>query len=263
MSLSNPILIYSILGFLGIIPSFVWLLYYLRKDLHPEPKKQILRIFLWGAVITIPVLLVQVGSTALLDVLIPEELTKSNNSFNWAKIILQWFIVIAFVEELFKFLVVKIKVMGSYVLDEPLDLMLYSVVSALGFAAVENIFYLIKQLSLDGSPVDDKIMKMILITFVVRFLGATFLHTLCSAIIGYSLAMSICKIKRGIYVFGGIILATIFHGLYNLSFRDMTDYIQLAIPTSILVILAIIVFIGFEKLKKMKGVCNISSLIKK
>jgi RsiW-degrading membrane proteinase PrsW (M82 family) len=259
MDTQNSILLYIVLGILGIIPSFVWLLYYLRKDLHPEPKKQILRIFFWGAIITIPVLLVQLGFSGLLELLIPKEVTNLNSTYEWTKIIIQWFLVIAFVEELFKFLVVRIKVLGTYVLDEPLDLMLYSVVSALGLAAVENIFYLIKQLGIGNIAFDDRIIKMILLTFIVRFLGATLLHTLCSSIIGYSLAMSLCETKRRrIYVFGGLVVATIFHGFYNLSFKDMSDYIQLAIPASILLILSVIVFIYFEKLKKMKGVCNIT-----
>ena len=40
------IIIYVILG---LLPSLTWLSYYLTKDLHPEPKKMILKIFLWGA----------------------------------------------------------------------------------------------------------------------------------------------------------------------------------------------------------------------
>jgi len=231
---------------LGIIPSSVWLLYYLKKDLHPEPKKQILIIFLWGAFITIPVFFVQYGATKLLEF---------TNFSVPIKTILQWFVVIAFTEELFKFLVVRIKIIGNSVLDEPLDLMLYMVVSALGFAAIENILYL---LTPTGQMSIDDVISRTLIIFFIRFVGSTFLHTLCSSILGYSLAMSICNPNRKYaYIILGIVIATFFHGLYNLSFIRLTSYVQLAIPASILVILAVAVFIGFNKLKKLKGVCRI------
>ena len=60
---------YSIILYVifGILPSLVWLLYYLAKDMHPEPKKAILRVFLWGMVMTVPVLFVQLGLRSLLD----------------------------------------------------------------------------------------------------------------------------------------------------------------------------------------------------
>ncbi len=53
------IFIYFIYITFGILPSAAWLFYYLRKDLHPESKKMILKIFLWGSISTIPVYLVQ------------------------------------------------------------------------------------------------------------------------------------------------------------------------------------------------------------
>ena len=57
------IIIYIIFG---VLPSLTWLSYYLRKDVHPEPKKMVLKIFLWGALITIPVFFVQIGLAKLL-----------------------------------------------------------------------------------------------------------------------------------------------------------------------------------------------------
>lgn len=37
---------------LGILPSVIWLAFYLRKDIHPEPKKWLFLIFLAGMAIT-------------------------------------------------------------------------------------------------------------------------------------------------------------------------------------------------------------------
>jgi len=242
---------YSIIIYIifGILPSLTWLFYYLAKDLHPEPKKMIIRIFLWGSFITLPVFFVQIGLTKLLNAT-----GLSPKTLMWG--LIYWFLIIAFSEEFFKYLVVKVKVIGSHHLDEPLDVMLYSVISALGFAAVENILYLftpIGQMSLE------QLMSRTLFIILIRFIGATLLHTLCSAIIGYSLAISICEAKRKrIIVTGGIIMAVVLHGLYNFFIIKLPNIIGYIIPAIIIFTLAFLVFIDFEKLKKMKSVCKIN-----
>ena len=52
------------------------------------------------------------------------------------------FLGVATIEEIAKFLVIKIKVLKSSELDEPLDIPLYMIIAALCFAAVENILVL-------------------------------------------------------------------------------------------------------------------------
>lgn len=231
----------------GILPSLTWLSYYLRKDVHPEPKKTILRIFFWGVLITLPVFFVQLGLASLL--------TKANLS-NLVTSLLYWFIVISFSEEFFKYLVVKFKIIGSPDLDEPLDIMLYMVVAALGFAALENILYLF-------TPVGDMsfnqlIDRTLIITFI-RFIGATFLHTLCSAVIGYALAISFCDVKRKYLSFGtGLFMATLLHGLYDFSIMTLDGYLKIAVPATVIITLAFLVFSGFERLKKIKSICKIN-----
>ena len=51
----------------AILPGFIWLLYFLNKDVHPEPKKLILKIFLLGMLVTIPVFFVEWGALFLLE----------------------------------------------------------------------------------------------------------------------------------------------------------------------------------------------------
>jgi len=227
----------------GVLPSLTWLFYYLRKDLHPEPKKMILKVFLWGVLITIPVFFVQIGMAYLLEqIKIPPIISS----------LIYWFIVIAFSEELFKYLVVKIKVLNSPDVDEPLDIMLYMVVAALGFTALENVLYLFApagQLSFN-----DLISRTLMVSFI-RFIGATFLHTLCSAVVGYSLAISFCDQKNGFleFVFG-MATATLLHGLYDFSIMALEGNLRVIIPAVTLLTLAVLVFSGFEKLKKIKSV---------
>ncbi|MEK7658821.1 MAG: PrsW family intramembrane metalloprotease [Patescibacteria group bacterium] len=228
----------------GILPSLTWLAYYLSKDLHPESKKMILKIFLWGTFITLPVFFAQIGLSSLL------------NKMNFSPIVVSliyWFLVIAFTEEIFKYLVIKIKVITHYEFDEPLDAMLYMVVVALGFAAVENILYLLP--ATDALSFNDILNRAMIVSFI-RFIGATFLHTLSSAVAGYFLAMSFYKEKgKRFYVFFGLFIAVVLHGAYNFSIMTLEGPIKIIIPIVILITLACFVFAGFEKLKKLKGIC--------
>lgn len=240
---------YSIILYvlLGILPSLAWLFYYLTKDLHPEPKRMIMRVFLWGAFITIPVFFVQVGLTKLLDI---SGIDSSTSPILYN--LIYWFVIIAFSEEFFKYLVFKVKVSNSPHLDEPLDVMLYMVVGALGFAAVENILYIlptIGQMSLGEALVID----------LIRSIGAVFLHTLCSGVIGYYLAMSFYKArKKGLTVMFGILVATLLHGVFDFSIMMLDGFIKYAIPVVIILTLAFLVFSGFGKLRKMKSICKIN-----
>ncbi len=231
----------------GILPSLTWLAYYLQKDQHPESKKMILKIFLWGAFITLPVFFIQIGLSSLLDKIDFSPIAAS---------LIYWFLVISFTEEIFKYLVVKIKVITHYEFDEPLDAMLYMVIVALGFAAVENILYLIAPA--DNLSFNDVLNKTMIVSFI-RFIGATFLHTLCSAVAGYFLALSICDIKkRVVYIVAGLFLAVALHGAYDFSIMTLEGSAKIIIPIGILIALAVFVFAGFEKLKKLKGVCKIN-----
>ena len=238
------IIIYIIFG---ILPALTWLFYYLRKDVHPEPKAMILKVFLWGSVITLPVFFVQLGLAYILG------------KFYFTPPItalIYYFLVIAFSEEIFKALVIKLKVLGSPHVDEPLDIMLYMVISALGFAALENILYLF---SPTGQLSFNEIINRALIIAFIRFIGATFLHTLCSAVIGYAIAMSTCFQKNKILkIILGITLAVFLHGLYNFSIMILTGYARLLVPVTIILTLAILVYMGFERLKKLKGICKVN-----
>lgn len=236
----------------GVLPSLVWLFYYLKKDLHPEPKRMILKVFLYGVIITIPVFFIQIGFFEILKQLQSFSLF---TSFPIIIDILKWFVVIALVEEVLKYLAVRVMVFNSYELDEPLDIMLYMVVVALGFAALENILYLF-------SPIDNLSFNTIITTTIaisfIRFIGATFLHTLCSALLGYFLIISFFNLKkRLVLTIIGISLATILHGLYNFSIITLKSPINFIIPTIIIIGLAIFIISKFDKMKNLKSICKI------
>ena len=231
--------------FFGITASVTWLLQFLRKDKHPEPTRMILKIFFWGMLITVPVFLVEFGAA--------HTITKINLPPFFISI-LYWFLVIALIEETFKYLVVRGKVLKHHAFDEPVDAMIYMIIAALGFAALENILYLLppaeKILSLN-----EVFSRTIIISFF-RFIGATFLHALCSGLVGYFLALSIYRAKKGSgLVILGLSSAILLHGLYNFSIMEIEAPLKFIIPIIILLGLALFVTFGFKKLKKMKSVC--------
>jgi RsiW-degrading membrane proteinase PrsW (M82 family) len=237
----------------GLLPSIIWLLYFLRKDVHPEPKRQVMRIFLWGMLITLPAIFIEKGVF---------EVIKTLNLPYFFYI----FLGIAGTEELLKYLVVKEKVLNNPEFDEPLDAMLYMVIAALGFAGLENILILF------SSPFN--FFEMFFIS-VLRFIGAVFLHTLCSGSLGYFLSLSFFEPKNRTKLFiAGILIAILAHGFFNFSITKIEgslkiedDLVRIADQRTfffftiflgaILIGLAIFVSFGFNKLKKMKSVCLI------
>lgn len=236
-------LTYPLFLICGLAPSFIWLTYYLHKDRHPEPKQMVTRIFFWGMLSTIP---------ALFFELIFKEFFSRLPVSESIGFILYIFIGIALVEEIFKFLVVRAFIYSNSAMDEPLDLMLYMVVSSLGFAAFENILILV---GLGGQTLVSSIVGL----SILRFLGATFLHTLSSAILGYFLALSYGTTKnRVLNLIKAFTFATLLHGAFNFYILKAEGIERIFIPLFIFIITAFFISVAFSKLRKMKSICSIA-----
>jgi len=233
---------------LGILPSVIWLSFYLKEDVHPEPKKWLILVFFLGMAVTPLVVAIEwtaIGFFSFLNL----EFPKLFGSFlkNLAII----FIAVALVEEFFKYLAVRLAMKKNPVFDEPADAMIYMIVAALGFAAVENIIVMnsfAPFIFIDiGQP---------LTTLAVRFIGATFLHTLASGIIGFYYALSLVKkdhleMRRRSPLVKGFIFATLLHGAFNYFIIILQE--PLAVYFSIpLLIIAIYVLKDFKILQKIK-----------
>jgi RsiW-degrading membrane proteinase PrsW (M82 family) len=242
---------------IGILPSFIWLLFFLRHDVHPEPKTMIFKVFFAGALIAPLAALIEVGfqEVFLVDLSLPLE--------SMTFFLLYWFVAIGFTEEFLKYLVVRQSILAHHEFDEPVDAMLYMIISGLGFAALENILVFLSQ-KMRETPFIESLPLVIF-----RFLGAVFLHALCSALIGYFLALSICHTKHQTKLIAtGLILALAFHGLFDIA---ITKILDILIETSghysaalifwstilfaILIGLACFITHGFKRLKKMQSVC--------
>jgi RsiW-degrading membrane proteinase PrsW (M82 family) len=225
----NYIFDFPLTLFFAFLPSFVWLNYYLRKDVKPEPKSMILKVFLLGMLISLPALFLENYATKILE----------NLNFN---LFLKIFLGIALIEELLKFLVVMMIVFPSPELEEPVDTIIYMIVAALGFAAAENIFLLIPKWSFSLSLVE--------ISFL-RFLGATFLHALSSAIVGFYIGLSFFRKKERLRLISfGILFASLLHGFYNFSIIRFGGGLGISLAAISLFLSALFVSFSFKKLKE-------------
>lgn len=215
---------------LGLLPSFTWLLFYLREDCHPEPRRLIALTFVNGAGFAFFALAAQV----MLD--------NFFKSSGFTHLSLLPIVIFSLVEEVLKFLAAYSAVHKSSAFDEPIDAMIYSVVAALGFATVENVG-VVAGTHLQGSPFLASVFYIV--TF--RFIGATLLHTLTSGIIGYYWAKGIRKFMARRFIFLGVVLATVIHSAFNMIVLNLGET---GFPIIFLVIVAVFVLRNFERLKQ-------------
>ncbi|MCD6549964.1 PrsW family intramembrane metalloprotease [bacterium] len=227
---------------LGILPSIIWLSFFLKEDVHPESNQMILKVFLYGLIAASVAIIA--GAAIRLS-----PLHSFFNNSSWISIALKYFLAVAFIEELSKYIVVRKIAISDPEFDEPLDAMLYMVIAGLGFAAIENIFYLIGE----AQPV---INTLILTT--LRFVGATFLHALCGGIIGFFLAFSFFENKnKTLLIIAGIALAVSLHGVFDISIIKLRGATQISFPSFLLLGMGMFVFWGFQKLKTIASICKL------
>jgi len=242
----------------GLLPSVIWLLFYLKKDSHPESNRMILKVFFWGMITAVLAAAAEVFLSTAMSLFLPESVVSSPLYFIFLTVV-----VVGLVEEIFKFLVVQIKVIKNKEFDEPVDAMIYMIVVALGFAALENLLYLSPVIAPGGN------MPFANAAFIsgFRFMGATFLHALASGTAGFFLALSICyPSKKRMFLAAGIGIASLLHGLFNISIigigagmetgNGALTTISVLSLLSVLICLALFVSFGFTKLKKIKSICH-------
>ncbi len=245
----NYIFTYLVYLFFGVLPSFLWLSFYLKKDNDPEPKKLLLKIFLLGALITVPTVSVQEFALTQL---------KTDYFTSSFIFLITSLTLMALIEESAKFFVVKFGILKNIEFNEPVDGMIYMITAALGFAAAENFFTLIFVAnkgfvkSLLHLTSTDIIWGNVLQVSLIRFLGATLLHALCGGIIGFSLGLSFFKKDKDKFIVPFVIIATILHAIYNFSIIKIEEGWSSLIPFALLVVLYIFVSFGFKKLEQIE-----------
>jgi RsiW-degrading membrane proteinase PrsW (M82 family) len=119
------------------------------------------------------------------------------------------------------------------------------ITTALGFAAVENMLFLI-------NPFENKDFILTILTGNMRFIGATLLHTVSSATIAMFISFHFfdSKTKRFFFIILGIASAVIIHSTFNLLMIGNQNASTLALE--LIWIAVIIVLLAFEKIKKIR-----------
>jgi RsiW-degrading membrane proteinase PrsW (M82 family) len=222
----------------GLIPTLFWLWFWLKKDPNPEPRKTLILTFFSGMLAVFPAFIFE-----YFILYAEKKLNVEKTLIGVAALLLFW----AFIEEILKYFAAKNAALKKPEFDEPIDALIYLITAALGFAALENIFFLFGACAVNSLPA-------CFITGNFRFLGATLLHTAASAVVGASIAFSFFhKKNKRRNVAGGILLATILHFIFNYFIIESQGQgekiLRVFIPLWVVII--IIIFI-FEKVKRIK-----------
>ncbi len=182
--------------------------FYLKDKYDAEPIHMVLRIFLLGLLIVIPVMIIQRGLT----------LGLGDSPF------VQSFFISAGVEELLKWIVLYYIIYNHVEFDEPYDGIVYAVTVSLGFATVENIMYAWYSHASIG-------------TMFIRALLPVSGHALFGVIMGYYFGRA--RFSNGFrtkrFLLYSLLIPLLFHGTYDLILTTVTDYwLWLMIPLMII-----------------------------
>jgi len=219
---------WTLLG--GITPAVIWLMFWLREDrLHPEPRSIIMLTFIAGMV-AVPLAIPLERAVNM-----PNDLTTT-------------FLMWAVIEEVLKLGAMLLVAWRSGEVDEPTDPLIYIMTAALGFAAAENALFLLEPLT-HGDFTES------LITGNMRFVGASLLHTMSSAIIGACIALAFYKSKntRRVLGFIGLVGAITLHMLFNVFIMKGSDTATLS-AFGFVWLMMIALMLVFEKVKRVRSV---------
>ncbi len=181
---------------LALGPVLAIFFFFWAKDKYErEPLKRLILTAGIGAASAIPVVIVEMlwGHT-MMDV----------SALSLPELGFMAFVEIGVTEELFKSVAFFSTVYWSKYMNEPYDGMIYSVAAALGFAAVENILYVIS-----GG----------IVTALVRAITAVPAHAVFGAFIGYFAGrakFTKYPVLKPFLILAGFAISVFLHGLYDL-----------------------------------------------
>ncbi len=169
------------------IAALIWFFLHLDR-LNAEPVKMLFRTFLFGLLSIIPaIILERMGMTWLGPV----------DSFGKAWV--QAFIVIALAEELAKYFFLRRFIFNNKHFDEPFDGIVYAVMISLGFAALENVLY---------------VMNGGIEVALLRMFTAVPAHATFAVLMGYWVGRAKMENKPRLNLLG-LFSAVLFHGAYD------------------------------------------------
>lgn len=177
--------------------------FYLRDSLEPEPISMVIRSFIFGMLLVVPIMVLQYIM---------------QNEWNWRDGIVAEVFQSAVVEEFFKWMVIYFTVYKHLEFDEPYDGIVYAVAVSLGFATLENLFYLI----INGTNIA-----------IWRAFLPVSSHALFAVWMGYYLGRAKfskdAKHER-LFLWMSIALPIGLHALYNMIFLAVQNWLVVIVP---------------------------------
>ncbi len=193
--------------FISLAPILIIAFYiYSRDKYEKEPVSYLLKALLAGAIIVLPVVLIEKLLSA------PAGNLEGLSNAAWTA-----FLAAGLTEEGMKFLAFLLFFWKSSHFNERFDGIVYAVYISLGFAGIENILYVFS----GGYSVG-----------IVRALTAVPAHALFGVVMGYYFGLAKFNAKyRGIYLALAFFLPFVFHGLYDfLLMANSPVFLSIFIP---------------------------------
>ena len=214
-----------------ILPSLLIIIFFVRSDKFPEPTSSIIKIFCYGILITIPAFII---NTYLGDFF--SKLNISNN-------LRDSFLTAAPVEEGLKFFILYYVVYKMKEFNEPTDGMVYGVIVSLGFATLENIYYVY--------VLKDYFETTSMTLAIVRSFSAIPAHALFGAFMGYYF-MKYAFISKKNNLFLCFFIPFLLHGFYN--YLVLSNFLLVLVLLIIFWIIALRMFNNLKKSQTKKKV---------
>ena len=208
-----------------ILPSILIILFFVYSDKFIEPRGEIIKVFIYGILITIPAYFL---NTYISDFLY--------NNTRVSEGLISSFLTAAPVEEGLKLSVLYYFVYKMKDFNEPIDGIVYGVTVSLGFATLENLYYVYL--------LADYFETTSMALAVIRSFSAVPAHAVFGIFMGYFF-MKYSFIKKGDNLFFAFIVPFVLHGCYNL-FTTSNFFVSLGL----ILISWIIALRLFSRLKK-------------
>lgn len=224
-----------LLLFVSILPVYLVGRYIYNKDRDKEPVGLIVELFFCG----VAAFVLTIFATIFLGMFFPSLLSE-NFDTDLLSLFFRVFLGVALVEELSKWIFVYKVSFNHIEFDQVYDMMVYAAFVALGFACIENIFYVFEH----GFRVG-----------VIRGLLAVPGHACDGVFMGYYLSMAkLCEVRddkesKSNSIFMSILIPVLLHGFY-----DYCLFAQRFLFIGMFVIFIIIIYIiVVRRIKKVSA----------
>ena len=207
-----------------ILPSLLIVTFFVMSDRFREPNKEILKVFVYGIILVFPAFYLN----SALDAIFASRSISEN--------LIRSFLTAAPVEEVLKFCVLYSLVYKMKDFNEPIDGIVYGVSVSLGFATLENIYYVYF--------LSDYFDSSARTLAIVRSFSAVPAHGVFGAVMGYFF-MKYSFVKKQNNLFLCMFVPFLLHGFYNFFAADYFIVSFLLIVISWIVVLRM-----FSRLKK-------------